>query len=209
METFLQWLTVHASYAHYILFGLLMVSGFSLPVSEELMLIVAGVLASSIIPEHTIHLFLAVFLGCYFSDWIAYWLGRILGDKLYRVRWLSFAFSEKRILKLKSFYEKHGTLALMLGRFIPFGVRNGIFMTAGVGKMHFGKFALIDGIGCFLFSCLLFSLAYSFGQNYETLRSLIDVSNIILFALFLSSIVALLIYLKFKKRNPNPVEPLS
>ena len=66
METFLEWLTLHAAHAHYILFGLLMISGFSLPVSEELMLIVGGVLASSIIPEHTIHLFLAVFLGCNF-----------------------------------------------------------------------------------------------------------------------------------------------
>jgi len=209
METFLQWLTVHANEAHYILFGLLMISGFSLPVSEELILIVGGVLASSIIPENTIHLFIAVFLGCYFSDWIAYWLGRVLGDKLYHIRWLSFALSERRILKLKWFYARYGTLALLLGRFIPFGVRNGIFMTAGVGKMHFGKFALIDGIGCLFFSAILFSLAYSFGKNYETLCSVIDVSNFILFGCFLALVAGSLTYLKFRKRPADAaIEPL-
>lgn len=208
METLLQWLTLHAAHAHYILFGLLMVSGFSLPVSEELILILGGVVASSIIPEHTIHLFIAVFLGCYFSDWIAYWLGRVMGVRLYRMKWLAFALSEKRVARLTRFYSRYGTLTLLLGRFIPFGVRNGIFMTAGVGKMHFGKFALIDGIGCLFFSLILFSLAYSFGQNYEALRSYVDVGNFILLGCFIAGVAGALLYFKLRKPRAAPTTEL-
>ncbi|HXF28837.1 MAG TPA: DedA family protein, partial [Chlamydiales bacterium] len=185
----------------------LMLAGFSLPVSEELMLVVGGVMASSIIPEHTFHLFFAVFLGCYFSDWIAYWLGRLMGSRLYHVKWLQFALSEKRVKRLAHFYERYGFLTLFFGRFIPFGVRNGIFMTAGVGKMHFGKFALIDAIGCLFFSASLFYLAYSFGQNYETLCQLIQVSNGIIFALFTCLIVATGLYLWLRRRAPAAVSP--
>ena len=185
METLLQWLTLHADNAHFIIFGLLLLAGFSLPISEEFMLIAGGVLASNVIPDNCLELFLAVYLGCYFSDCIAYWLGRYFGKKLYSVKWLSFCFKESRVKKLNLFYERYGFLTLVVGRFIPFGVRNGIFMTAGIGKMHFGKFALIDAIGCFFFSLLIFSLAYSFGRNYENFSQMLNQGNWVLFTTFI------------------------
>ena len=151
MEPLLEWLTQYADSAHYIIFGLLILAGFSLPVSEEIMLIASGVLASSVIPDHTVHLFVAVFLGCYLSDWIAYWLGRLFGEKLFKLKWLPFSLNENRMKRVECFYKKYGFITLFVGRFIPFGIRNGIFMTAGVGKMHFGKFILSDGFGCFSF----------------------------------------------------------
>src|SRR5437763_1149268 len=151
MESLLQWLTEYAAHAHFIIFGLLILAGFSLPISEEVMLILSGVLASSVIPDHTPHLFLSVFLGCYFSDWTAYWIGRFFGKKLYTIKWLPFSLTENRVQRLAWFYENYGFLTLFIGRFIPFGVRNGIFMTAGVSRMHFGKFALCNAVGCLLF----------------------------------------------------------
>lgn len=200
METFLEWLTLHADNAHFIIFGLLMLAGFSLPVSEELMLIIGGVLASSVIPDHTVHLFLAVLFGCYFSDLIAYWLGRINGHRLYNIKWLPFSLNEKRVARLKWFYDNYGFLTLFIGRFIPFGVRNAIFMTAGIGKMHFGKFALSDGIGCFVFSSLLFFLAYSFGKNYEAMRGMLQQGNIIIFTLFVVAGGASALYFWLRKK---------
>ena len=184
METLLQWLSLHADNAHFIIFGLLILTGFSLPISEELMLIAGGVLASSVIPDNTAHLFIAVFLGCYFSDCIAYWIGRYFGKKLYNVRWLPFSLNEKRVQKLSWFYGKYGFLTLFIGRFIPFGVRSGIFMTAGVSKMHFGKFILSDGIGCLIFSTIIFAASYSFGKNYDSLCQILNKSNLYIFILF-------------------------
>ena len=200
METLLQWLSLYADSAHYIIFALLILAGFSLPVSEEVMLIVSGVLASNVVPERTVHLFISSFLGCYFSDWIAYWLGRGIGDRLYRVKWLPFAVTEKRIARLQWFYANYGFWTLFIGRFIPFGVRNGIFMTAGVGKMHFGKFACSDLVGCLFFSVLIFYLAYSFGKNYDALCHCVHQSNIIIFALFAIVVVGVGLYFWFRKR---------
>jgi len=208
METLLQWLSLHADNAHFIIFGLLVLTGFSLPISEELMLIATGVLASSVIPDNTIHLFLAGLLGCYFSDCVAYWLGRRMGVKLYNVKWLPFSLTEKRVAKMKWFYDNYGFLTLFVGRFIPFGVRNCIFMTAGIGKMHFGKFAASDAVGCLFFSTLIFALAYSFGKNYEIVSQVMHQSNLIIFALFLVGAIGVGMYFAFRKKTaPAEAEP--
>ena len=160
----------------------------------------SGFLASAVIPDHTWHLFLAVFAGCYFSDWIAYWLGRLVGAKLYHVAWLHFALHEGRLKKISHFFSKHGLWTLVVGRFIPFGVRNGIFMTAGIGKMHFGKFALIDLSGCLFFSSLLFSCAYYCGRNFETMAHWMHRGNQIIFFSFVGIAIATFAGVWIKKR---------
>lgn len=167
MEQVIQWLFENAEFAPMIIFGLLMIAGFSFPVSEDLLLIVSGVLASTVIPERMLQLFLAAFLGSFFSDGIAFGMGRLFGAKVYATKWFSVAKREK----LETFYKKYGVLTLVIGRCIPFGFRNGIFMSAGAGNMPFGKFVISDGIACFLFSLALFSIAYACGKNYEGLAS--------------------------------------
>jgi membrane protein DedA with SNARE-associated domain len=208
MESLLDWLTSHADSAHFIIFGLLMLAGFSLPVSEEFMLIASGVLASSVIPDHTVHLFIAVFLGCYFSDWIAYWLGRQFGEKLFQLKWLPFSLNENRLKRVEYFYNKYGFFTLFVGRFIPFGVRNGIFMSAGVGKMHFGKFIISDGIGCFIFSLLIFSLSYYFGKNYEDVQTVLHHGGLALFGACMLCVLAAIIYLYVKKKTSARRDPI-
>ncbi len=199
MESFLEWLTLHADSAHYIIFAALLLTGFSLPISEEIMLILGGVLASSVVPEKTMHLFIAVFLGCYLSDCIAYWLGRSLKNK--------FKFTIKKFPFSHTLFQKYGFLTLFVGRFIPFGVRNGIFMTAGATKMHFGKFAATDVIGCFVFSLAIFYLAYSCGQNYEALIQYVHQSNFIIFGIFLLSVMGIALGLWLRKRGAVKAEP--
>jgi membrane protein DedA with SNARE-associated domain len=170
VESLLEWLSLHADQAHYIIFGLLVVTGLSVPISEDAMLIVSGILASTVIPDHTLHLFLGVFLGCFASDCIAYGLGRHFGKRLTRSRWSFFSLSESRVRRLNVFYKRYGFWTLFVGRFIPFGVRNGIFMTAGAGKMAFSYFALVDGISCLIFSSIVFFASYSCAQNYESVQ---------------------------------------
>jgi len=206
MEILFSWLSSHADYAHYLIFVLLLLSGCSFPISEEIMLLMGGFLASAVIPEHTYHLFLAVFLGCYCSDLIAYGLGRFLGVKLYNVRFLQFVLSKKKQKRLRVFFSRYGFWTLFFGRFIPFGVRNGIFMTAGVGKMDFLTFALIDLSGCFVFSLLLFSLAYVCSQNLESVTYAVHKGNLIIFAAFVIFVVIGGFLMWRKKRNEKQGE---
>jgi membrane-associated protein len=165
MESLLLWLCEYKELAPLMIFGMLVIAGFSLPISEDLLLIISGVIASTVMPERHIQFFIAAMMGSYLSDWVAYGIGRQFGDKIYAMKW----FANTKREDLQAFYEKYGFWTLVVGRCIPFGLRNGVFMSAGAGKMPFRRFLLIDGIACLLFSTCLFYLAYACGRNYEVL----------------------------------------
>lgn len=192
MDTIISFLFEHAQYAHWIVFGALMLAGINVPISEDLMIIFSAVLAATVIPENTYKLFLGVFLGAYLSDWVCYWIGRHFGPKLWTIRWFAKTFDPQKIDQLQRYYEKYGFLTLLIGRFIPFGVRNALFLTAGLGKMHFGKFLLSDGIACILSNTILFYLAYTVGKNYEVLLSSLKTFNLFLFSFFSLLVLVLL-----------------
>lgn len=199
MDAILLFLSENAQYAHWIVFGALMLAGLNVPISEDLMIIFSAGLAATIVPENTYKLFIAVFLGAYLSDLVCYWLGRYFGPKLWNISWFSKSFDRKRIDQIHRYYAQYGFFTLLLGRFIPFGIRNCLFLTAGLGKMHFGKFALSDGIACMLSNTVLFILAYHVGKNYESLISSVKTFNIFLFASFAVAIITFIWYKRKRK----------
>lgn len=194
MDDVIQFIFQHAHYAHWIVFSALMLAGINVPISEDLMIIMSAVLAATVVPENTVQLFVAVFLGCYLSDWVCYWIGRKLGPKLWDIKWFARTVDRKRLDQIHAYYEKYGFWTLLVGRFIPFGVRNLLFFSAGAGKMPFKKFVLSDGIACAASNTTLFTLAYYAGKNYETLLHFLKTFNVILFSLFALSIIGAVWY---------------
>jgi len=194
MEELLVYIQSHVQYAHWIIFGSLLLAGLNIPVSEDAMLFISGLLASKN-PELKYQLFAGVFAGAYFSDLICYWLGRTLGPKIWKIKFFAKMISQEKVDKVSDFYQRFGMITLMLGRFIPFGVRNGLFLTAGLGKMNFFKFALSDLIACTISCTLFFNLYFSFG---ETVIEYVKKGKIILFSIVL---IALAAWYFFKKKN--------
>ena len=199
MDTVLQFIFEQAHNAHWVIFGLLLLSGLSLPISEDLLILTSGGLAATVVPENWLYLFLAVFFGCYLSDWICYFIGRKFGSKLWNFKWFAKAVDPKMLHQMEDYYAKYGFWTLLVGRFIPFGVRNALFLTAGISKMPFRKFILSDGIACFLSNSTLFSLAYFAGKNREILFTFLKTFNILIFTVFVMLIIALIWY----KRKPT------
>lgn len=184
MEAILEFMVSNASHAHYIVFACLMLAGLNVPISEDALLLLSGALASAI-PDNTIPLFAWAFLGAYLSDWEAYWLGRRLGAAIFETRWLRGRANKRRLVRVGQFYKRYGVWTLFFGRFIPFGVRNCLFMSAGMGRMHFGKFALSDGIACLISNTLLFTGGYYFGKNYTIMQNQLHTYHLFIFCAFL------------------------
>jgi len=161
-------------FAPYIIFGLLLLAGFNLPISEDFMLFTSGVLAAKN-PEMRNMLFLGVFLGCYFSDLICFsFCGKFLGPKIFKIKLIAKFIDKKKLDKVSSFYEKYGIVTLIFGRFIPFGVRNALFISAGLAKMK------SDLLACSISSIFFFSLYYTFG---ESVIEIVKKGNLILFTI--------------------------
>lgn len=196
MEHILQFLFSHDSIAHFVIFGLFMLAGINIPISEDLLIIISAVIAAAGDPENVWKLYLAVFLGAYISDWIPYWLGRKFGRNLWNVKLFSKWVKKERLDEVEKYYAKYGILTLIIGRFIPFGVRNCLFAAAGIGRMRFWKFLFADGIACFISNTTLFTIAYFFGKNYTLLTERLKLINIVIFLAFA---LALIIFVCYKK----------
>lgn len=189
MESLIGFACENAHAAHWIFFLLIMIAGLNVPISEDIVLLTGGALASTCLPENALQLFIWLFFACWFSAWEAYWIGRLLGPKLYDIKWFSHILSLKRIERLHYYYEKYGILTFLIGRFIPGGARNALFMTSGLGKMPFHKFILRDLPACLLSVSVLFYLGYLFGQNYHTIIRHFKTYNLIALIIIIISIL--------------------
>lgn len=195
MEAIIEYTTHHIAYAPYIIFGLLLLAGLCLPVSEDAMLFISGLLASQN-PDYVIPLFLGVYAGAYLSDLIAYWLGRFLGKEFDRFTFIHRLVSREKIHLMHKYFERHGVLTLIIGRFVPFGFRNAMFLSAGISRMHFLKFAGADWVACTISTSVFFPLYYFLG---EPVVEWVKKGNIVIFGLF--AIVISAIYLRNRKNK--------
>ena len=101
MEWFLSIVTENAAHAHWWVFGALMLAGLNLPISEELVLLVGGVAASSVEATGTLKIYLFIFAGAYASDWMVYFFGRLLGPRLWRIAWFRRTIKQHRLKQME------------------------------------------------------------------------------------------------------------
>jgi membrane-associated protein len=200
MEHLTEIITQHAHNAHWYIFIAIILAGFNLPFSADILILISAILAATVVPEHKWLLFFSVLIGCYLSAMCAYWLGRLLGSTLGKTKFFSKLLSVERLNKIKTFYDKYGIWTLVLGRFIPFGVRNCIFMSSGMSKVHFGKFILMDAVACTLWCSTFFYLFYTLGQNYSVVWHYLKTFNLLIFAAFSVTGIGIIWY-KNRKKN--------
>ena len=199
MDSLINWLIEHAPYAHWYIFAAILLAGINIPISVDLLIVGAAFLAATLIPEHVWHLYLSILLGCYFSAWISYWFGRLVGQKLLRFSWFQRLFPQKRRDKIQAFYQKYGFWTLIIGRFIPFGVKNCIFMSSGMSRVPFFRFALWDLPACLIWSAITFYGFFAVGKNIHSLMNHLKIVNITIFIAFGVTVITLLWYKRRKK----------
>lgn len=195
MEAIVDFIQQNVHLAPYVTFGLLLLAGFNIPISEDLMLFISGTLAAKY-PDHLVPLLTGVFFGAYLSDLICYWMGRLLGPKLWDIKFFANMVSQDKVSKIHNYYEKYGIITLILGRFIPFGVRNGLFLTAGLGKMNFLKFSLSDLTACVISTSVYFPLYYKYGS---TVVEYVKKGNVVIFTIAILVVLAFIVKKKRKK----------
>lgn len=196
MESVLNFIYENAQSAHWVIFLLIMLAGLNVPFSEDILIITGGALTATLLPHSTLQMFIWLFAAAWLSAWEAYWIGRWFGPHLYKIRWFQATLNPERIEKLHNYYEKYGIWTFIVGRFIPGGVRNALFMSSGLGKMPFHKFILRDLPACFLSVIFLFSLGRFFGENIESITANIKLYSLIFSLIFIGVVI---MYLNRKK----------
>lgn len=119
---------------------------------------------------------------------IAAFLGNVVGYEIGRLLGPPLAHRDGRILKKKyfdetsEFFEKHGSAALVVGRFVPF-VRTYVTVVAGIARMERHKFFTWSAIGAVLWVLVITLLGFFLGKSMPWLASKIDIVILLLLAL--------------------------
>jgi len=179
----------YAEYYPLVAFIALMLAGLSVPISEDL-IIITGALICQGKPSMLVPVFAAIYAGVVISDYFPYILGKYIRKGTVKTKFLTGFFSPRKIVRIHRYLEKYGIFTFIVGRFVPFGVRNTLFMTSGLFGLKLRRFALYDTTAATISVSTLFFLAYHFGEAVEKPFQAV---GIVLFILVLSMITFVII----------------
>lgn len=197
MEQIIAFITSYVPYWPVVCFFALLLAGFNLPISEDAMIILSATFVqadkSLLIPTY-----IALYAGIVLSDVESYFIGKLLGKGVLKVKFLQKKLTPKNIEWVSSHLDKHGFLTFIVCRFIPFGVRNMLFMGSGFVGLKLSSFILFDFTAALISSSTLFALVYFIG---EAAQKNFKLFGYILFAILVTVIIMLIVRHIIKKRK--------
>jgi len=158
-----------------------------------------------------IPLYIAIYVGVVIGDHISYWIGYNLGHKIKKFKWFAKRLSDKKISIIQKYLNKYGIFTYIVCRFIPFGIRNTLFMSSGFSRMNYKLFTIYDLIAATINTSTLYFLVYFLGRSAE---KPFKVAGIVLFILlFITLITIILKFVVFQKEKLDdssvPVESIN
>jgi len=136
--------------------GMMLASGFGLPLPEEVTLISVGVLAfmgsrpdlfppptPDASPVNMHHAAIVAFIAVILSDTLIYMIGRMWGRKILFHPRMRRLVSEESLFKVEAWTHRYGMVAVFVFRFTP-GVRFPGHLACGIMKLPLWKFISVD-----------------------------------------------------------------
>jgi membrane protein DedA with SNARE-associated domain/membrane-associated phospholipid phosphatase len=157
-----------ASYGYLLLFVLVAIESFGIPLPGETALVVAAALAA----QGRLDIWLVIVAaaaGAIVGDNGGYWLGREGGIALVRRYGKKVGLNEAKLDRVHAFFERHGAKTVFIGRFISL-LRSWAAAFAGVARMPYGRFTIYNALGGITWAAMFAGLGYAFGRNLPLLE---------------------------------------
>jgi len=190
-------------------FIVLLLCGLGLPIPEDIILVVAGLLTAQKESSFVLILML-MYLGVLLGDSFMFLLGKYGGEKLYRFAIFRRILSEDRQKLIKNYFDKYGSFVIFVARFLP-GLRSPLFFSSGMMGFSFFKFLFWDFVAASFSVYFWVWLGYwawnTYGGEYEELKKTMSFTQQIVLCVVLVVVVFFVIYVKkkglFKKNEKN------
>ena len=172
LETIVEFLQNYQEYSLAMIFGMLILCGFGLPIPEDITLIAAGILSG--IQVNTTHGHFVLMLcfclaGVLIGDGIMFIGGRLFGYKLQKYTPLQKVLPSSRFAWVQRQFRKYGVWALFFARFMP-GLRAPIYLAAGMSRrVSYLKFLLLDGAAALISVPVWVGMGHYGAQNRDNL----------------------------------------
>jgi membrane protein DedA with SNARE-associated domain len=152
-------------YGYFGLFSSLFLGMFGLPLPDESILTLAGVLAANHYLQPAPAL-AAAFLGSSCGITLDYVMGRTVGLPLLRKYGWVINLTEARLGRVNDWFGRYGAWTLFFGFFFP-GLRHAITFASGTSSLRWAVFARSAYSGCLLWVTTYVSLGYFVGEEWH------------------------------------------
>ena len=200
------------SWPYLAIFAYLLLCGLGFPGAEEIALLAGGWVINERVATgaNAVHawgaMLAVIFAGIFAGDSALFLLGQRYGRRVRLFRPFRRILRPRRMRRVGAFFERYGSKAIFLGRFLP-GFRAATFFTAGLSGMKFWRFSLWNGLAAVLSVPVGVGVGYVFGRSAGALLKRIDLT--IAGALLLAFVVFLFVRKRRAARREEPPPPAA
>jgi membrane protein DedA with SNARE-associated domain/membrane-associated phospholipid phosphatase len=186
------------SYGYLIIFLLVGIESFGIPLPGETALVTAAAFAAG--GRLNIALvILSAAAGAIIGDNAGYWVGRTGGIALVRRYGRRFGLDEAKLKRAQDFFERHGAKTIFIGRFIAL-LRSWAAALAGVARMPYRTFMFYNALGGVIWAAVFGGLGYIFGRNLPLLERYVGQLSV---ALVLLATLAVVVFFVVRSLRVN------
>ena len=140
-------------------------------------------------------LIIVVYLAAVLGDTANYFIGKKIGKKILEKENVRF-INKEYLIKAQTFYDKHGSMTIVISRFIPI-IRTFAPFVAGIGEMEYSKFIPYNLLGGGLWVSLFLGGGYLFG-NLPFIKN--HFSYVLIAIIIISLLPGIMVFIKEKRK---------
>jgi membrane protein DedA with SNARE-associated domain len=171
---------IHA-YGLWVLFAVITLEAIGIPMPGESALVATALFAAS---THQIDIVLVIAVaaaGAILGDNIGYLIGRRIGVPLVARYGRYVGLGEPRLKVGQYLFLRHGGKIVFFGRFVAF-LRTFAALLAGINRMHWSHFLLMNALGGICWAALIGGGAYLFGAEMKRITGPVSIVLLIVTA---------------------------
>jgi membrane-associated protein len=170
--------------------------GFFLP-GDTLLFLAGSLCATSDMKVDIFILIILLAISAIIGNSVGYFIGARAGKKLFE-RPNSRLFNRDHLIKTHKFYEKYGSITMVLARFIPI-VRTFAPVVAGTVEMDKKKFTLYNIIGAILWIGGVTVLGYFLGKTFPDIIKYLQIA--VVGVVIISLMLPVIQWIRMRKSN--------
>lgn len=170
----------------------------NLPLPSEIVLPLAGILASEY-NMNIILVILASIIGGIVGSLTNYYLGYCFGNPLIYKLKRKYPKTKRAIKESYRWMEKYENISVMMSRLVPIA-RTFISIVAGVTRMGVWEFILYSLVGISLWNTILILIGFVIGDNMNKISYILGTYSKVVTILL---VISFILYLVAKKKNVN------
>jgi membrane protein DedA with SNARE-associated domain len=195
-----------SQYGYLAVFVLMLAESACIPVPSEVIMMFGGALAAGAVAgahPSLVGVFAAGVLGNVAGSYISWAVGKYAGQAAIR-RWgRRVGIREHEIDKATAWFERHGPVAVLVGRVIPV-IRTFISLPAGFAEMPAGVFGLYTTLGAIPWTAALAILGYALGANWEHVANDFHGPTYVIAGVLVIALVVVIVRRRQAKAAPAP-----